>query len=53
MIGNDDIDDVDMANPYNINSEVDATDVELGEEEEKCYRFFLNEGGILYLYVFS
>jgi hypothetical protein len=33
MIGNDNIDDVDMANPYNINSEVDDTDVEFDEEE--------------------
>jgi hypothetical protein len=34
MIGNDDIDDdVDMANPFNINSELDDTDVELDEEE--------------------
>jgi hypothetical protein len=27
-------DDVDMANPYNINSEADDTDVELDEEED-------------------
>jgi len=33
MIGNDIDDDVDMANPFNINSEPDDTDVELDEEE--------------------
>jgi hypothetical protein len=34
MIGNDEIyDDVDMANPFNINYEMDNTDVELDEEE--------------------
>jgi len=27
-------DDVDMANPYNINSKADDTDVELDEEED-------------------
>jgi hypothetical protein len=35
MIVNDDIDDdVDMANPYNINYEIDDMDIELDEEEE-------------------
>jgi len=35
MIGNDDIDDdVNMANPFNINYELDDTDVELDEEED-------------------
>jgi hypothetical protein len=35
MIGNENIDDdVDMANPFNINSEPDDTDVELDEEED-------------------
>ena len=52
MIGNDDIDDdVDMAYPYNINSEVDDAYVELDEEED--WRYWNFEMYEVCIYMFS